>query len=72
MDGRIEYMSTTIGAAPTPITARSAIRPSAVLIWLATAEEMPNSSSPSTSSRLRPKRSPSTPAGSSSPDSTTR
>ena len=56
--GRIEYMSTRIGAAPTPITARSAIRPSGVLIWLATAEATPNSSS-----RLRPGRSPSTPAG---------
>jgi len=53
-----------ITAAPAPIRARVAIRPLAESTWQAVTEAAPKSCNPDMSRRRRPKRSPSTPAGS--------
>ena len=54
MVGRIAVVSGRMIAAPMPMTARIAIRPFVEVIWPATTDETPNSSSPKSSSRRRP------------------
>jgi hypothetical protein len=67
---RIESVDGMMNAPPTPISARAAISDPAEPAIADQAEPAPKMSRPMFSARLRPKRSPSAPAVSSSPANT--
>lgn len=66
----IDKVTGMTAAAPIPITARSAIRDCGEDTNIAAAAALPKITSPASSTRLRPNRSPSAPAGRRSPTKT--
>ena len=68
--GSIDSESGRIAAAPSPSTARAAISSPDDVAYAHAAELMPNSTSATSSTFLRPSRSPSSPAGSTAAAST--
>ncbi len=70
--GMIDIPSGMMNAPPRPITVRTAIRVLAESVRVPTSEAAPKRVSPAMSSRRRPKRSPSSPAGSMAAAKTTR
>ena len=67
---RIDSVEGMMKAPPTPISARIAINSSGEPATAEPSEPVPNTSSPNDSARLRPNRSPSEPAVSSTPANT--